>query len=370
METLRVTYRLRVGAESAEARAEQVAREQTVEVPRSAVVDPFVETEIMGRVEAVEADPAGGHLATIAYPAATTAFDPSQLLNVLFGNASLFADIECVDAEFPLSMLPAFQGPRHGIAGLRKVLGHYDRPLTCTAVKPMGLSPVALAELCAVFARAGVDVIKDDHGLANHAFCGFESRVTECLAAVNRVADESGHLALYAPNLNGTPDTLYRQLDFAQESGARAVLISPMLVGLPVFWELCNKRSSVPVIAHPSFSGGTRIAPELILGKIFRLFGADAVIFLHFASRFPVTRESCERTARHLTGKWGGLETSLPIPAGGISLENVDEALEFYGDDTMLLVGGSLQEKPDAILERASTFVAKVRVAHTTAHYA
>ena len=370
METLRVTYRLRVDAEFAAARAEELAREQTVEVPRSAVVDPFVEAEIMGRVVAVEVDPGGGHLATIAYPAATTAFDPSQLLNVLFGNASLFADIECVDVEFPHSMLPAFQGPRHGIAGLRKALGHYDRPLTCTAAKPMGLSPGALAELCATFARAGIDVVKDDHGLANHAFCAFESRVTQCLDAVGRAADATGHEALYAPNLSGPPDTLYRQLDFAQESGARAVLVSPMLVGLPVFWELCNKRSSVPVIAHPAFSGVNRIAPELLLGKIYRLFGADAVIFLHFASRFPVTRESCERTARNLTRKWGGLETSLPIPAGGISLENVDEALALYGDDAMLLVGGSLLAKPGQIFERASTFALKVRAAAATAHHA
>ena len=247
METLRVTYRLHVDAESAAARAEEVAREQTVEVPRSAITDRFVEKEIMGRVEALEIDPDGGHLATIAFPAATTAFDPSQLLNVLFGIASLFDDVECVDAEFPLSMLPAFQGPRFGIAGLRKMLGHHDRPLTCTAAKPMGLSPVAMAELCATFARAGIDVIKDDHGLANHSFCAFEPRVTECLDALNRVADETGHDAIYVPNLNGTPDTLYRQLDFAQQSGARAVLVSPMLIGLPVFWELCNKRSSVPM---------------------------------------------------------------------------------------------------------------------------
>ncbi len=370
METLRVTYRLRVDADSAAARAEELAREQTVEVPRSAIVDRFVETEIMGRVEAIEPDPEGGHLVTIAYPAATTAFDPSQLLNVLYGNASLFPDVECVDADFPLSMLPAFQGPRLGLTGLRKILGHYDRPLTCTPLKPMGLSPGALASLCGTFARAGIDVIKDDHGLANHSFCAFEPRVMACLDAVSRVADETGHNALYAPNLNGTPDTLYRQLDFAQENGARAVLISPLLVGLPVFWELCNKRSSVPVIAHPSFSGLQQIAPPLLLGKIYRLFGADAVIFLHYASRFSVTRESCERTVRALKGKWGGLEASLPIPAGGISLENVDEALAFYGDDVMLLIGGSLQAKPTEIFERTSIFVEKVRMAHAAVHNA
>jgi ribulose-bisphosphate carboxylase large chain len=126
----------------------------------------------------------------------------------------------------------------------------------------------------------------------------------------------------------------------------------------------------VPVIAHPSFSGMQRIAPALLLGKIYRLFGADAVIFLHHASRFPVTAESCERTARYLTRKWGGIETTLPVPAGGISLESVDEALAFYGDDVMLLIGGSLQADPNEILARASTFVEKVRAAQAYAHNA
>ena len=43
MELLRVTYRLEVPAAQAEARAAAVALEQTVEVPRPAVRDAFVE---------------------------------------------------------------------------------------------------------------------------------------------------------------------------------------------------------------------------------------------------------------------------------------------------------------------------------------
>ena len=361
METLRVTYRLKTDATTAEARAEEVAREQTVEVPRSAIANAFVADEIMGQVEAVEPDTEGAQLATIAFPASTTAFDPSQLLNVLFGNTSLCDDVECVDAEFPPSMLPAFQGPRFGIPGFRALTGVFDRPLTCSALKPMGMTAGELALLCATFARAGIDVIKDDHGLANHSFCPFESRVTQCLAAVERIADETGHHSLYVPNLGGSPDTLYRQLDMAQESGARAVMTSPMLIGLPVFSELCNRRSSVPVLAHPAFAGAQRIAPELLFGKIFRMYGADAVIFLHCASRFPVAPQSCRSIAARLTAKWGGLQTSLPIPAGGIALENAAEVVEFYGAEAMLLVGGSLQADPLRIFERACQFVETIR---------
>ncbi len=361
MDLLRVTYRLDVEAAEAAARAADVALEQTVEVPRQVVRDPFVEREVMGRVEDVSPDPDGGQRATIAFPVAATAFDPAQLLNVVFGNTSLHEDARCVDVELPDALLSAFPGPRFGIEGFRKAVGVYDRPLTCTAVKPMGLSPRALAALLEDFARAGIDVIKDDHGLADHAFCPFEERVVACLEAVERAADATGHRALYTPNLIGTPDSVFRQLDFAQERGARAVMVSPMLLGLPLLFELSSRRASVPVMAHPSFGGAQRFAPELLFGKLLRLFGADAVIFLNFSGRFRVSRAACRGIGDGLTRPWGGLLPALPVPAGGITVESAAEAVEFYGRDAMLLVGGSLQVEPDGVLGRSRRFVDTVR---------
>ncbi len=187
---LRVRYRLALAAASADARAEAIAREQTVEVPRSALRDRFILEEIVGRVESVEPAAGGGMLATIAYPVATTAFEPAQLVNVIFGNSSLHADVECVEIDVPRSLRRALRGPRFGSEGLRKLIGVWDRPLTCTALKPMGLSPAALADLAYTFACAGIDVIKDDHGLAAQAFCPFEERVPRCLDAVERAARE------------------------------------------------------------------------------------------------------------------------------------------------------------------------------------
>lgn len=364
-DTVRVSYRFGGAASEGEARAraELLALEQTVEVPRRVVRDAFVENEVLGRVAEVRPDGEGGWRAEVAYPAAITAANPAQLLNVLFGNSSLHADVECLDVTLPDSLLAAIGGPRFGIAGLRKTIGVYDRPLTCTAIKPMGLSPKALAELLGEFARAGIDVIKDDHGLADHAFCPFEERVESCLAAAADVAEETGHRALYVPNLCGTPETLFAQLRFAEQRGARAVMVSPMLIGLPVFWELCQRRASVPVLAHPAFGGVWRMAPELLFGKLYRLFGADAVIYVSFGSRFRRTRASCRRLADALLAPWGGLRPALPVPAGGISLASAAEVVGFYGRDSMLLIGGDLQIEPGAIGRRSRAFVEAVRQA-------
>jgi ribulose-bisphosphate carboxylase large chain len=361
MDEMRVTYRLRVSAEEAGPRAEAVALEQTVEVPRVVVRDAFIEEQILGRVESVAPDPDGGHRATIAFPIASTALDPCQLLNVIFGNSSLHDDVECLDVELPEPLRAALGGPRFGIRGLRKALGAFDRPLTCTAVKPMGQSPKQLADLCRTFARAGIDVVKDDHGLADHPFCPFEERVRACLAAADQVAEETGHRAIYAPNLNGTPETVFRQLRFAEDCGARAVLASPMLIGLPAFWELCHRHASIPVIAHPAFGGARRIAPETLYGKLFRLYGADAVIYVNFGGRFSYGRGVCRRLADALASPWGSLLPALPVPAGGIEVESTTEVVAFYGRDVMLLVGGDLQVEPDALFQRSRAFVEAVR---------
>jgi S-methyl-5-thioribulose 1-phosphate isomerase len=365
MDALRVTYRLRVDAPRAAARAEQISREQTVEVPRSVVRDAFIEREILGRVESVRPDPGDPRvsLATIAYPLATTALDPAQLLNVMFGNTSLQEDAACVDCELPQALLEALAGPRFGLAGLRRALGVFDRALTCTAAKPMGHSPKALADLVRSFARAGIDVVKDDQGLADHAFCPFEDRVRACLDAADEIADETGHRVLYVPNLIGTPDTVLRQLDFAHERGAGAVMVSPMLIGLPFFWELCHRHSSLPVLAHPSLGGAQRFAPELLFGSLLRLYGADAVIFVGFSGRFGTPREACRSLVDRLRRPWGGLLPALPVAGGGVELEQAAELVSFYGRDSMLLVGGSLQVEPGALERRSRSFAEAVRAA-------
>jgi ribulose-bisphosphate carboxylase large chain len=362
LELLRVTYHLDVPASDAEARAEAVAREQTVEVPREAVRDAVVAREALGRVEKVEEDPAGGYRATLAYPIGATGLDPAQCLNVVFGNSSLHEDMRCIDVEPGPELAAALGGPRFGIAGLRKAVGAFERPLTCTAIKPMGLDTAALAELAATFATAGIDVVKDDHGLADQAWSPFRERVRACMAALARVLDETGHAAVYAPNLIGTPDRVRDALRFAEDAGARAVLASPMLLGLPAFFEL-GRRASVPVIAHPAFGGALRIAPEALFGRLFRLYGADAVIFVSFGSRFRRSEAECRRVADRLRAPLAGCLPALPVPAGGVELESAAEVVRFYGRDAMLLVGGSLQREAGAVLERSRRFVGAVHEA-------
>jgi ribulose-bisphosphate carboxylase large chain len=55
-----------------------------------------------------------------------------------------------------------------------------------------GSSTAALAEMAYQLALGGIDVIKDDHGLANQTWSPFEERVTACCAAVAKANEETG----------------------------------------------------------------------------------------------------------------------------------------------------------------------------------
>jgi hypothetical protein len=107
--------------------------------------------------------------------------------------------------------------------------------------------------------------VKDDHGLADHAVCRFERRVEACLAAVEAVHQETGHRTLYVPNLIGTPERVRDQLRFARSAGAPAVMLSPMLLGLPSLAELAT-HAQLPILTHPALAGVLRAAEPALLG--------------------------------------------------------------------------------------------------------
>src|SRR5690606_2754524 len=136
--------------------------------------------------------PEGGFEATISYAVETTGCELTQFLNVVFGNSSIKPGIRVERLDLPPGLLNAFKGPRLGRDGLRALLGVPTRPLLCTALKPMGLSAKALAEFAYRFALGGMDVIKDDHGLANQSFAPFKERVERCAEAVARANRETG----------------------------------------------------------------------------------------------------------------------------------------------------------------------------------
>jgi ribulose-bisphosphate carboxylase large chain len=357
MSWIEVTYRVRASAADIESVAAALALEQSVEVPADVVRDPWVREHVMGRVACIEPLDAGTFRVGVRLATATTGLDAAQAVNMLFGNSSLHDYVELVDAHFPSDFVAGFAGPRFGVEGIRRLAGVHARPLTCAALKPQGLPVEALAELAYTFAAAGIDVVKDDHGLADQSYSPFAARVAACRRAMERARRDTGRTCLYAPSLVGSPRALAAQAAIARDEGAELALVAPALVGLPAFHELVRDVLDVPVLAHPAYAGAAGVSPPFLLGTLFRLLGADATIFPNAGGRFAYTVSTCMEIADRSRRPWPGMHAMLPVPAGGMSVERAPELVREYGDDAMLLIGGSLLAAGERLRERTHAFV-------------
>jgi ribulose-bisphosphate carboxylase large chain len=84
------------------------------------------------------------------------------------------------------------------------------------------------------------------------------------------------------------------------------------------------------------------------------------VIFPTYGGRFGYTPDTCRRLAANARRSDDGMRAALPVPAGGIALQRVHEILDFYGEDTMLLIGGSLLLARERIIEETERFIRAV----------
>ena len=355
---LRILYRIHCSlGEDPHDKARDIALEQTVELP-SDCITPEIEQAVVGQVEEFEGVGGDAWNVVISYPLSTVGRDVTQLFNLLFGNISLQSGVLLTDIDLPDELLGRLPGPSFGIDGLRRVCAvDESRPLSCTALKPVGLATEQLAELCYQFALGGIDIIKDDHGLANQDPAPFQERVKRCQDAVQRGNRETGGNSVYFPNLASCRSDFEEDTLLLQSLGIAGVLVSPLLIGLDTVTYL-TERSGLAVLAHPALSGAFfhpdhGIAPELLLGRLFRVIGSDGVIYPNVGGRFALTKATCAAINANLRAPLGEIRPAFPVPAGGIDVARVPYWVDQYGSDTVFLIGGSLYRQPDLVTAAA-----------------
>ncbi len=351
-EELLVHYRLRLQpGERADDKARGIALEQTAELPARCVPETLLATHV-GQVRSLEPVSDGTFTASIAYAPELAGGETTQLLNLLFGNISMKAGIRITGIDWPASLLEHFRGPAFGIDGLRQLTGVTEkRPLTCTALKPVGADAGELAALTRAFARGGVDIIKDDHGLADQPSAPYLERLQACQQAVTAANRENGCNSLYFPNATAGPADLADRLAAARDAGCAGVLLSPWLSGMDSL-RLARDRYGLAVLAHPAMTGsyfadGHGLDPAVMLGDLFRVAGADAVIYPNAGGRFGFSQATCESINHALRRPLGALRGAMPAPGGGMDVRRAAHWIECYGPDTMVLIGGSLYADGD-----------------------
>jgi ribulose-bisphosphate carboxylase large chain len=338
-----------------EAHAKDICLEETVEIPGDCVPPAIWDAGIVGQVEAITpcAAPSRAFDVKISYRADIANDSIPNLLNIIFGNISIRRGIQIIDIRLTPDQLRAFGGPRFGIGRLRAALGVRGRPLAATAIKPLGLSVQELARLAAGYALGGLDVIKDDHGLMDQPFHPFTERVARLQEAIGNANAKTGRRTLYFPMIAGRFDQIEAQMEFAAAQGCAGALIAPMLIGPDTGFHLARKYG-LAVMTHPSFTGTHfhdpehGMTPAMLLGRLFRVFGADISVFPNAGGRFTFTGKECLDLAIAMQEPLGDVKPGFPSPAGGMTIEKIDSMVAAFGHDAVFLIGGALmRHAPD-----------------------
>ena len=362
------TYEFHDTERSPDALAAAIALEQTVEVPQELVDAERLPPGVVGQVERIDKSAAGTAQALLSYDAAVVeAGGVPALINLLFGNVSMMPGVRLVDLALPGRVLASFDGPRHGIAGVRALSGVYGRPLLATALKPRGVPLARLVEMAGAFARGGGDIIKDDQNLIDE-FEAFKDRVKQCADAVDSANQKTGRRCLYFPHVTGPLPSLTRRFEYVARLGLPGVLACPFIAGLGTARSLARDYD-LALMAHPTFSGSHfasrehGIEPGLLFGTLLRIAGADIAVFANVGGRFAFTRDECTGLAARLRAPLGRLAPAWPCPAGGMSFEQLPRMCADYGPDTVLLIGGALIGHGEDLEASTRTYLDVIRAA-------
>ena len=360
------TYLAALPDGGAEAAAEAFATGQTIgtwiDVPG---ITPEMRDEHGGRVselrrttdrERVAGESAdGAWLLRVAFPVVNFGPGFPMLFTTLVGNdPSTSIAARLVDLELPSSFVAGFPGPGHGIGGWRRLTGVTDRPLLLNMIKPnTGFGPEVGAKLATEVAAGGVDLVKDDELLADPSFNRVAERAAAYRAALDRVASQTGHRARYVANVTTRGERLLATARAALEAGADAVMVNALAVGLDAVASLAEARLGVPIFGHTAgietMTGGGRsgIGQAVLLGRLLRLAGADAILTSTPYARRPLDRFVYEATIRRLRDDWAGLRAVAPIVGGGLTSAHIPDLIVDLGADAIIGVGGAIQGHPD-----------------------
>ncbi|TLS53141.1 2,3-diketo-5-methylthiopentyl-1-phosphate enolase [Paenibacillus antri] len=290
----------------------------------------------------------------IAYPDVNFSRDIPALLVTAFGKLSMDGRIRLLDLDVSDGFRKTCPGPKFGIHGVQELLGVHDRPLLMSIFKSVvGYELPELKEQFYQQALGGVDLIKDDEILFENPLTPIEKRVEACMAAARDASKQTGQKLLYAANVTGRTSQLRAQAKKAIDAGANALLFNVLAYGFDALQELAEDPDiNVPIAAHPAFSGAMYpprhygVAPQLLLGKLMRLAGADLVLFPSPYGSVVMPKDETLAIAESLTRHEGALKPSFPVPSAGIHPGLVPLLLEDFGVRSVVNAGGGIHGHP------------------------
>ena len=323
--------------------------------------------------EVVAGEPTDGSRWQLQVSFPTVNFGPQfpMLFTTLLGNdPSTSIAARLVDIEISAEFAGGFPGPGEGPAGWRRITGVEARPIVINMIKPCtGYPPDVGAAFVADSARGGVDLIKDDELLADPTFARAEDRARAYRRALDEVAEETGHRARYVANVTTRGAV---QLDVARAAvggGADALMVNALAIGPDGLQRVAEARLGVPILAHTAgietFTTATAggYGQALLLGRLLRLAGADAVLTSTPLAARPLSPSRYRAALDACADDWVGLRPTMPMVGGGLTADHVEAIVDAAGIDVIIGVGGAIQGHPDGVVAGGRAVMAALREA-------
>lgn len=278
----------------------------------------------------------------------------SMILTGLIGNdVSTSLKIKLVDVSLTLKALDRFHGPFHGVSGIRSATGVYNRPLILNMLKPcLGMKPEDAAKLFYEVGIGGVDIVKDDEVLSSIPISNVIERMKLFKLTSTRIFEETGRKVLYIPNITDSPSKMFENAKKALEIGCDGVMINFIPTGLDALMDISTSfGKDMIIMGHYAGVGimqsaWSGITPEVIIGTLPRLAGADMIMTMYPKSRDGIEYLELLKILQKQSLPMSMIKPTFMTVGGGLTPLNVNDVIQETGMDVILGVGGAIQGHP------------------------
>lgn len=293
----------------------------------------------------------------VIWPISNVGVNLSNLMATVAGNLfelNQFSGLRLLDIEIPSSYFKHYTGPKFGIEGTRQLTGVYHRPIIGTIIKPsVGLTPEQTAEQTKTLIEAGLDFLKDDELMGDAPHSSFEKRVDAVMEVINRHADKTGRKAMFAFNLSGDMDDMFRRHDYVLSKGGTCIMVSLNWIGISALAKL-NRHRQLPIHGHRNGWGLMYRSPHIgidftAMHKIWRLAGADQIHTNGLRNKFCETDASVITSIKACQAPLGGKPVMPVISSGQWAGQAVDTYKAILNNDLMYVCGGGIVAHPSGI---------------------
>jgi len=293
-----------------------------------------------------------------------------QVLSSIAGNIFGMKAIENLrleDVTFPPPLVKSFPGPQFGIAGVRKIFGVKDRPLTVSVPKPkVGMTSQEHAEAGYEAWMGGLDLLKDDENLSSQSFNQFERRARLSFRMRNRAEKKTGERKSYLINVTAETKEMLRRAKLVKSLGGEYVMVDILTAGwaaVQTLREECGELG-LAIHAHRAFHAAFTRNPKhgmsmLLVAKVARLQGVDQMHVGTVVGKLESPKEEVLALKEGMTSNWiegagsvlpqdwCGIKPVFPVSSGGLHPGLVPEVIKLLGKDILIQIGGGIWGHPD-----------------------